>query len=128
MPIKPENKARYPKEWRQISFAIRFIRAEGRCEFIEPSTGERCEAEHGRPHPISGSLVVLTTAHLDHQPENCDDENLRAGCQRCHLRYDAEHHAANRRASATKERERIMAKAGQIAFDLECATGRRIAR
>ena len=32
-------------------------------------------------------------AHLDHTPENCDTANLRAWCQRCHLRYDAEHHA-----------------------------------
>lgn len=36
--------------------------------------------------------VVLTIAHLDHVPENCAPENLRAWCQRCHLRYDAEHH------------------------------------
>lgn len=32
--------------------------------------------------------VVLTVAHLDHQPENCADENLRAWCQRCHNIYD----------------------------------------
>lgn len=32
--------------------------------------------------------VVLTVAHLDHQPENCDPENLRAWCQRCHNIYD----------------------------------------
>jgi len=30
-----------------------------------------------------------------HTPENCDDENLRAWCQRCHLTYDAKHHAQN---------------------------------
>ena len=33
--------------------------------------------------------VVLTVAHLDHMPENCDPQNLRAWCQRCHNRYDA---------------------------------------
>ena len=38
------------------------------------------------------SLVVLTVAHLDHTPENCDDANLRAMCQGCHLRYDHHHH------------------------------------
>jgi hypothetical protein len=36
---------------------------------------------------------VLTVAHLDHAPENCDPANLRAMCQRCHLRYDRHHHA-----------------------------------
>jgi hypothetical protein len=43
------------------------------------------------------SRVVLTIAHLDHQPENCDPENLRAWCQRCHLTYDIEHHRQSRR-------------------------------
>jgi hypothetical protein len=33
--------------------------------------------------------VVLTVAHLDHQPENCARENLRALCQACHNAYDA---------------------------------------
>ena len=36
--------------------------------------------------------IVLTIAHLDHTPENCADDNLRAWCQRHHLAYDAEHH------------------------------------
>jgi 5-methylcytosine-specific restriction endonuclease McrA len=34
--------------------------------------------------------VVLTIAHLDQQPENNDHANLRALCQRCHLRFDAD--------------------------------------
>lgn len=45
--------------------------------------------------------IVLTIAHLDHTPEHCDDDNLRAWCQRCHLAYDQQHHLqtayANRR-------------------------------
>jgi hypothetical protein len=32
--------------------------------------------------------VVLTVAHLNHDPADCRDENLRAGCQLHHLRYD----------------------------------------
>ena len=44
-------------------------------------------------HPDTGSRVVLTVAHLDHTPENCEPANLRAMCQRCHLTYDAKHHA-----------------------------------
>lgn len=105
MPIKPENRKRYPKNWKEISERIRFDRAGGRCEFIIGAA--RCEALHGRPHPITGSKVVLTVAHLDHIPENCDDENLLAGCQRCHLRYDAKHHAktaaSTRRCKQTRE-------------------------
>lgn len=34
--------------------------------------------------------IVLTVAHVhDHNPENCDDENLAHLCQRCHNRHDA---------------------------------------
>ena len=93
MPIRPENRKRYPADWPQISARIRFERAAGRCE----CRGEcgtlhvgRCSARHGEPHPVTGSRVVLTTAHRDHTPENCADGNLFAACQRCHLAYDAE--------------------------------------
>lgn len=35
--------------------------------------------------------VILTIAHLDHDETNLNvkDERLKAGCQLCHLRYDA---------------------------------------
>ena len=46
--------------------------------------------------------IVLTVAHLDHNPENVDDENLLAACQRCHLRYDRAHHAETRRRGRDK--------------------------
>lgn len=110
MPIRAENRKRYPKNWKDISHRIRFERARGRCE----CTGEcgidhaeeldpmgfgrpihRCTAKHHEKHPITCSKVVLTVAHLDHIPENCADDNLKAMCQRCHLRYDADHHKKN---------------------------------
>lgn len=91
MPISPENLARYPSNWLEISLRIR-ARSGGQCE--QEIKGVRCMAKNGRPHPITGSIVVLTVAHLDHTPENCADDNLKAMCQRCHLRYDAHHHRA----------------------------------
>jgi hypothetical protein len=42
-------------------------------------------------------VVVLTTAHLDHDPAHNDDANLAALCCRCHLEHDRPHHLANRR-------------------------------
>lgn len=87
MPIRPENRARYPKNWTsEIVPAVR-ARSGGQCEF--EVDGERCTARQGEPHPITGSIVVLTVAHLDHTPENCDMANLKDSCQRCHNRYDA---------------------------------------
>lgn len=101
MPIRPSEKARYPKDWKAISREVR-ERAGNRCEGSPKYPN--CRAANGEPHPITGSRVVLTTAHLDHAPENNgepgDRPNLRAMCQRCHLTYDAAHHARN--ASATR--------------------------
>jgi 5-methylcytosine-specific restriction endonuclease McrA len=97
MPIKPENRARYPKDWKAISLEVR-ERAGWRCEG-SPGHYPGCRAVNGQPHPLTRSTVVLTVAHLDHTPENVgepgDRPNLMAMCQRCHLTYDAAHHAVN---------------------------------
>lgn len=110
MPIKPENRARYPKNWRDIVAQVR-ERSGNRCEgsplypdcrapngwIRNRRTGELTEDgmlaeawEFADGDKVS--VIVLTTGHLDHAPENCDLENLRHWCQRCHLAYDAEHH------------------------------------
>jgi 5-methylcytosine-specific restriction endonuclease McrA len=62
----------------------------------------------------TGSLVVLTIAHLDHQPEHNADENLRAMCQGCHLHYDREHHARTRAATTRRARQ----DAGQLELSI----------
>ena len=98
-PVRAADRGRYPADWPQISAAIRFGRAGGQCECAgECGTGHagRCEARHRQAHPVTGSLVVLTTAHRDHVPEHCDPANLFAACQRCHLAYDSGHHAVTR--------------------------------
>lgn len=123
MPIKPENRARYPKDWTRISAEIR-DRAGSRCEFCGVANGElggrsptgdwhkasTCgerllKLEWPRPgdmamcigydEPLRIVRIVLTVAHLDHQPENCDPSNLKALCQRCHNRYDRPHRKVN---------------------------------
>lgn len=88
MPIKPENKARYPKNWKEIRARI-LERAGNKCEWPD------CAAPNGMVNIRTQVRVVLTVAHLDHTPENCADENLRAWCQRHHLAYDMEHHQQN---------------------------------
>ena len=91
MPIKPENKSRYPKDWKQIRNRI-LLRAGNRCEF--------CGVENHsmRLNPKTGKVVkiILTIAHLDHIPEHCDPDNLRALCQKCHNTYDAKHRKETR--------------------------------
>lgn len=96
MPIKPENRKRYPSNWKDIRNKI-LMRANNRCEFCgveNHSYVPKAGTENWEfPEPVK---VVLTIAHLDHTPENCDPENLRALCQKCHNRYDAEHRRATR--------------------------------
>ena len=85
MPIKAENLARYPKDWRNVVARIR-ERSGNACEG-SPAYPD-CRVPNGLPHHATGSIVVLTVAHLDHTPENCSDNNLKHWCQRCHNTYD----------------------------------------
>lgn len=116
VPIRPENRGLYPKDWPTISHTIRYARAQGRCECDgRCGTGHhtRCTAINHGPHPVTGSRVVLTVAHLDHNPANCDDSNLMAACQRCHLAYDAPHHAETR----ARTRRAAAEAAGQLTLE-----------
>lgn len=108
MPIRPENKARYPKDWKQIRERI-LKRARDRCEG-SPAYPD-CRAINGAElrNSLDRRLVVLTIAHLDHTPENCADENLRAWCQRCHNTYDLP-----MRRAGTKARARAKMAAGDL--------------
>ena len=95
MPIRPENRSRYPNDWPQIR-RHRLESAGYACEG-SPAFPD-CRARNGRPRPVTGSIVVLTIAHLDHTPENCAPDNLRAWCQRCHNTYDAPMRAEGRKS------------------------------
>lgn len=126
MPIKPENKARYPANWKEICAAIleranhcceqcrvknhdRIARGDGR--FADTymtndayvycaNTGESMGQVRMSDYEVKNMVdIVLTIAHLDHIPENCEPDNLKALCQRCHLRYDAKHHAETAKAT-----------------------------
>jgi len=102
MPISPENRLRYPPDWKLRSRFVREVRAGNRCEW--------CGAVNGRPHPVTGSRVVLTTAHVyDKRPEAAALLNLAALCQRCHLGHDRAEHQAHRRANR-------LARSGQQAL------------
>lgn len=89
MPIRESQRPLYPPTWPEISKHIRVERAHNRCEW--------CGAENYQPHPETGSRVILTVAHLDHDPRNCDESNLAALCQRCHLNYDRARHVEHAR-------------------------------
>ena len=115
MPIRPENRGLYPQNWPEIRARI-IQRAKNRCEFCDVPNhwaiyrdirgqwysvppGVRNDKWHngwnGARHKIV--RVVLTIAHLNHDPRDCRDENLTALCQRCHNRLDIADRIAGRR-------------------------------
>jgi len=95
MPIRPEKKDWYPVDWKLRSKFVRFVRAKNKCEW--------CGAENYEPHPITGSKVVLTTAHIHENIERPHQLlNLAGLCQRCHLRHDIKLHMRIRRANREK--------------------------
>lgn len=155
MPIKPENRDRYPADWPAISLAAK-ERAGWKCQhpgcvakqYSVGTWGRECPSltapwhwfpVRGNRPPTTGQdnefdnagmgcdfmgdrwtygaakafidrfwtpdedgcpiVIVLTVAHLNHEPEDCRPENLAAMCQRHHLAYDREHHLANAQAT-----------------------------
>ncbi len=51
-------------------------------------------------------VIVLIIAHLDHNPENCHDDNLASLCQRCHNIYDRAHRNETMRLARIQTRRR----------------------
>lgn len=62
---------KYPPEWPAIA------------KRIKEQAGNKCE-RCGHPNDLA-SGHLLTTHHLDGDKANCEDWNLAALCQRCHL-------------------------------------------
>lgn len=100
----PWNRKLYPKNWEEIAYGIKQA-AGWKCQ--------ECGKECRRPGETLFDLInrqvggnwrdnaelawdltehptkwVLTVAHLNHRPEDCRPENLRALCAPCHCRYD----------------------------------------
>lgn len=132
MPIRPENKALYPKDWKQIRARIQ-ERAGDKCElcgvknhawgyrdkdgvFSDISNyGSLQLVENGVVVKISAEVnrinqarlvsnlgykiirIICTVMHLNHDPRDNRDENLKFGCQKCHNNYDKDFRAENRK-------------------------------
>lgn len=123
----PMDRLRYPADWLEVVRRAAAL-AGGRCQCrgecghdhgAEQPHGDtfppdpRCWALHGEAHPITGSIVVLTTAHLWRGPcaehhrtgVKCGEaSHLAVYCQRCHLAYDGPHHRAARRKTIRAQR------------------------
>jgi hypothetical protein len=123
MPIRRQHRWLYPIDWPQISASIRFGRAKGRCEHCRrphghvvvhlgdgrwwDEDGKTWRDGRGRALPAMPAYtprdtvplttkVFLAAAHLDHDPGNNRQRNLKAFCQRCHMLHDRDEHRRRR--------------------------------
>ena len=85
----PMQKERYPENWNRIARAKKED-----CGWVCEICGKQCRKPN---EPFDTHRNTLTVAHLDHEPEHCEPENLCAMCAPCHLRYDAQQHAESRK-------------------------------
>ncbi len=139
MPIDYKD---YPPNWKQIRADI-LLRAGNCCEkckvpnrvwitrgttisgkaayqlpngfFYDAETGGGLSEDESefKNEPDKMIQVVLTIAHLDHQKANADYDNLRAWCQRCHIRYDASSKAIKAKITRAQNKLKQISKQGQ---------------
>jgi hypothetical protein len=135
------NRHLYPKNWDEISRAIR-DRANWRCEqcgkpcrkpgeswdYFRDRLGKTRDAlrwwsetyevvddeEFGMIEIPKPTRFTLTVAHLDHDPVNCALENLKALCAPCHLRYDARDNAKRQAKTRAKKKAERDQEIGQM--------------
>lgn len=124
MPIRPELRHFYGKEWRTVTRPRILARAQDKCEdcqvpnhtivarhrdypgwWFDVSTGAAHDRAGKWRKQIANVLempgvwlvnIVLTVSHNNHVSGDDADENLKARCQSCHLNYDREHHRETR--------------------------------
>ena len=123
----PIDYSKYPPNWKQIRARI-LKRDENKCRFCglrnhangyRNGTGKFVElpeghygdvdAEEGESNGWKSIKIVLTIAHLDHDAENWEVEDIRLAslCQKCHNTYDAPFRKANRKKNAAKNSGQI---------------------
>ena len=127
----PMNRKLYPDDWEEIAFKVKdsaqWICAEcGRpCRKPGESLGQMMKRvgwsstmeeiwpiedwvdseEFGDIKIEHPQRFVLTVAHLNHRPEDCRPENLKALCAPCHLEYDNTPTARFQKRQIKAERE-----------------------
>lgn len=108
----PMDRKRYPDNWDEIALEVKAaanwtcVECGRPCRHPGETAEElidRIKANHPKwsidladeePHGEVMVLIseigrfTLTVAHLDHTPENCDTDNLKAWCSVCHCRND----------------------------------------
>jgi 5-methylcytosine-specific restriction endonuclease McrA len=115
MPIKPENRKLYPRDWKEIRAEV-LEHAGNKCEkcgvpnheWIERYSDGKWSRALGCGEAVESVYIILTIAHLDHAPTNNgvsgNRPNLAALCQRCHNRHD--HKTRMKHAAETRRNKK----------------------
>lgn len=99
-----------------------------RAQRCKEDAGWRCQwcaAAHGsiklnwRGEPYE---VVLTAAHLDHDPEN-PEARLACLCQACHMNYDRPEHVQHAKATWQRKFRQVKLAAGQLVLLMDALNG-----
>lgn len=110
----PMDRSLYPKDWDAIARAIK-VAADWKCQqcgrpcrrpgetlydfvwrieedwaetWAKDLYDEEFDEEFGYVPVLRARRFVLSVAHLNHRPEDCRPENLKALCMSCHGRMD----------------------------------------
>ena len=111
----PIIKARYPQDWNVIAAQVKH-EANWICQQCQRPCRQPSETladflkrvqvwrQAHTPTPPDFAEAprryLLTVAHLDQRPENRDRANLKALCTVCHLRFDSQFRATQKRLKA----------------------------
>lgn len=119
MPIK--DKSKYAPNWKEIRKRI-LVRDNHKCKECGIENGAvghrnsdgsfsycpdylRAKKMGAGFYITTGKLkIVLTIAHLDHNPENNEESNLATLCQYHHLKLDKEQHMKNARETRNRKK------------------------
>lgn len=119
----PCDYSKYPKDWKAIRAEV-LVRADHKCEecgvenygiyFDTPRFGRtRHDGSHATDEYVADwnykcVKIILTISHTDHDITNNGEPgnrpNLKALCQRCHLRHDHHLHRANAKATNARKK------------------------
>jgi hypothetical protein len=135
MPMNPND---YPKDWKWIREQI-LAQAHYKSEFcgvahgafghrtlagewmgadeIESLNSDLGAHYFGDDFDWRMTRIVLTCAHLCHEPKCMDPTHIRALCQKCHLANDRERNAEKTRVTLAKQRLAAVLATGQQTFD-----------
>ena len=107
----PIDYSKYPPDWKERIRPEILKRAKYKCENCgAPHKSFRVDVSKGCVYYLNSedakqenklgiktTRIILTISHQDHNIMNNEYNNLKALCQKCHLKYDKELHLMNRK-------------------------------